>query len=476
MHPRASAPLAALALAAACLALAPGAAAQAPAPDFRVTLAFDAPPQYEGPADLARLVEADAGERFAWNVTLTKEYTLAEFVIEGAFDVERAKQIVPTLRVAHEDYDLFFEVGRDVSDIDGVPRYGLYNVTSDGARHTLRLGIPGPREGFPSGPYDATLALTRDVQAPTVAPGPIQNLTHRDFYVEATTSELATVDLVVCCSPRGDEVHNPTPVLHVLHKFPIQGLDAERDYTLTYVATDWAGNQASLAPQTLRTPAKPIVPVPIVSPRAPPPASVVASAPTIEATIDARATMDGGSIRLFLDKREIASDLDFDGAVLRYAPPSPLAAGLHSASVEVVNAVGGSARAAWTFEIGPVPAALAITPLAPAPGAAVLDAPTIQARIAGPAALDLASIALAVDGANATFAMEGLTLRHQPAPALAPGAHTVVVTARDVAGASAREEWIFIVGPASQTPGVTVGLLLTGLAVVAIAVLPVRRG
>lgn len=334
----------------------PQATAEAPheAVDFRVTLTKGEAPLYEGPAGLVELVEREDGERYAWRVNLSRNYTVGEFLVRtDAFDIERPRQILPTLTVPHDEFPLFTWIPRPVWDVDGVPRYGLYNNTEHGVFHVIHLGLPGPHEGGPSAPFDGILALERDVTPPGVAPGPVQNLTYRDFYQEATTSELALVDLVVCCDPSGEEVHNPTTTYHVLHKFPIQGLDPQKDYTLRMVATDWSGNSREGADYSITTPAKPDVPEPRITPLSPAPDARVAAGPVVvEARIESPdSPIDGGDIRFFLDKREVRENLEYVDGVFRWRSTTPLSPGTHAASVEVMNAAGGTSRAAWTFEV-----------------------------------------------------------------------------------------------------------------------------
>ena len=344
----------------------PGAAADAPTPpvDFRITLVDGEPPRYEGPEGLVELTESYAGERYAWRVNLSKEYTVAEIVIEGAFDVERVRQVVPKLHVPHEEYPLFTPIPRHVWDIEGVPRYGLYHANGTPESFTMWLGLPGPREEGPEAPFDARLQLDRDVVPPGISAGQVKDLTWRGYYQEATTDELALMDLVVCCDPEGREINNPTTIYHFLHKFPIQGLDPEKTYETTFFAEDWAGNVAQAPTQTLTTPAKPVVPEPVVTPLTPAPdAKVKASDVLIEARIESPdVPLADGGIRFFLDKQEVRENLQFVNGTFRYRPSTPLAPGIHSVGIEVMNAEGGEARAAWTFEVErartPAPSAL----------------------------------------------------------------------------------------------------------------------
>lgn len=333
----------------------PSAAADAPTPpvDFRITLVEGEPPLYEGPENMVELTEAFDGERYAWRINLSKPYTVAEIVIEGAFDVERSRQVVPKLIVPHEEYPLFTPIPRHVWDVDGVPRYGLYHANGTADAFTMWLGLPGPRDDGPAAPFDARLQLDRDVVPPAISPGPIQDMTWRGFYQEATTDELALMDLVVCCDPEGRVINNPTTIYHFLHKFPIQGLDPEKTYETTFFAEDWAGNVAEAPTQTLTTPTKPVVPEPVVTPLSPAPdAKVEADDVLIEARIESPdIPLADGGIRFFLDKQEVRENLEFTNGTFRYRPATPLSPGIHSVGIEVTNAEGGEARAAWTFEV-----------------------------------------------------------------------------------------------------------------------------
>lgn len=331
------------------LAALPLAAAQAPAPDVVVTLR----PGDARVADGEAAIVTATAENVSLTLHLTKPWTIVEVRHDGYFDVERARQVVPMLWVPHEDFPLFSDIPRAVHDIDGVPRYGLYNLTFDGATAILHLGLPGPREGGPNASFDALLSLTRDVTPPRITPGPVTDIEWRGFYQEARTDELTLMDLAVCCDARGEPIHNPTQVYHVLHKFPIQGLDAEKRYDLDLSAEDWAQNVAHAPAYAVTTPARPIVPKPLVTPLTPAPDARVAEGDrvVISARIESpNVSLAENGIRFFLDKKPVNENLRYENGTFTYV--ARLDAGIHSANVEAVNAEGGMGYASWTFRVG----------------------------------------------------------------------------------------------------------------------------
>lgn len=322
-------------------------AAAANGPDFVVELRPGQAPSYQGPQGLARLAESQEGQRYAWNLTLTQDYTVGEFRVRGGlFDVDRVQQVVPTLEdVPDNHYPLFERFPDDeLWTAEGPAQVYRYNGTPQD--FVLRLGFVGPG--------NQTLVLRRDVAPPTFTLGPVTNVTHLSFFQETRTDEMAIANLRI--RPQGggeaDWVENPTPSYHVLQRFPIQGLDPESDYEARVVFTDWAGNRVESEPYRVRTAPKPVVPIPTVTPLEPAPnATLPNGTVVIRASVASEVSLQGGDIRFFLDKREVRDGLRFDGQVFTYQPPAPLEPGLHSAAVEVTNAAGGRGVARWTFEV-----------------------------------------------------------------------------------------------------------------------------
>ena len=355
----------------AALATLPPAAAKADGPDFTVTIADGGAPAYDGPFGWLHLVESVPGERYVWNVTLPLEYTVGEFRVRG-LDVERPRQLVPTLVAPGSEYPLF-EPYPDERVWEAEAAVRLFHAGGTGSDVILRLGIPRG---------NGTLTLQRDVTPPTYTLGPLENLTHRDFYQETRTGELALGDLQVREKGAQEWVQNPTTLYHFRQRFPVQGLDPATEYEARVVFTDWAGNVATTPTYGFRTREAPVVPRPVVTILEPAAnATLPNGTVVIRARIEANESpIQGGDIRFFLDKREVRESLVFEDGVFSYAPPSPLAPGPHSVSIEATNAAGGTGVARWSFAVEDPDAATARTP---APG------PLALLALAGMAALAL---------------------------------------------------------------------------------------
>lgn len=313
-------------------------------PDLVVELRPDAPPAYDGPAGLLQPLNATPGERYAWRFTPTDEYTIIEFRVRGnLFNVTRVEQAAPILEgIAEDRFPLFVRFPDDLLwTADGPAQVYRYNGTPD--RFVLRLGLPAG---------NATLVLHRDVTPPGFTLGPVTNVTHISFFQETRTDEMSYANLRIREAPGGEWIENPTPAYHVLQRFPIQGLDPDTDYEAQVTFTDWAGNQVKSDPYRVRTAPKPIVPIPTVTPLEPLPNATLPNGTfVIRASVASDAPLQGGDIRFFLDKREVREGLRFDGETFSYQPPAPLEPGVHSAAVEVTNALGGRGVARWTFEV-----------------------------------------------------------------------------------------------------------------------------
>lgn len=329
----------------ALLAVPTGLASAKTGPDFTVELRPDASPTYEGPAGLVRLADAARGERYEWRITPSQDYTVGEFRIRGnLFNVTRVEQVTPTLEDVPEDrYPLFVRFpNEELWTADGPAQVYRYNGSPQD--FVLRLG-------FPAG--NATLVLARDVTPPTFTLGPVTNVTHISFLQETRTGEFALANLRIRPAAGGEWVENPTPTHHVIQRFPIQGLDADTEYVAQVEFTDWAGNAARSEPYRVRTAPAPVVPLPAVTVLEP---AANATVPNGSVVIRARvlspdSPIEGGSLRLFVDKREVNENMGYDGENFTYAPAQPFAPGFHSVSLEATNAAGGKSVARWSFTV-----------------------------------------------------------------------------------------------------------------------------
>lgn len=330
--------------------------------DATIVMTPDGPPVIEGTPGLARLVESEPGERYVFALTLVEPLTTFEFRMSG-FDVERPRQMVPTLVVPDTEFPLFHAYPNErVWEAEGQAR--IANVSGTAEEIVLRLGVDGPR--------NHTLVITRDVTPPVFTLGEVVDLTHIGFYQETTTGEMALADLQVQKVGAAEPVVNPTPEYHIRQRFPIQGLDPSTEYDLRVVFTDWAGNRVASETYRITTPERPVVPLPIVEALFPAPnATLVDGVVIVRARVvaDESPLADNG-IRLFFDKKEITSGLVYENEELVFRPPA-LAPGRHSVAVEATNAAGGTGVARWSFEVGdetrssvPLPALLALAALA----------------------------------------------------------------------------------------------------------------
>lgn len=340
------------------LAAAPEASAQqGGATDARIELAAGRDPTYSGPEGIVTFLNATPGERYAWHLNLTKNYTTLEIRSREAFDLERPRQAIPHLHLDGRealcqdpkkrgacDYTLFEQFPNErIWDVDGPAR--VFHVNGTPRDFVLRLGVPGP--------VNATLVLERDVTPPGYTLGNVTAVTDISFYQETRTDELALADLQVREAGASEWVRNPTTVYHVLQRFPIQGLDADTDHEARVVFTDWAGNVATSPAYTVRTLPRVEGAKPVVTPLSPAPNSSIEAGPvTIRASVDTGGVgLAEGGLRLFFDLREVRENLSYEDGVLSYTPPATLAPGRHSVNVEATSAEGGTGTARWTFEV-----------------------------------------------------------------------------------------------------------------------------
>lgn len=343
-----------LVLALLALALAPALALPS-GMDAHVGLSRGAQPTLDDPAGILRVVDATPGEAYVFAVNATEAYSTIEIEAHGAVDVERPRQLVPHLRLDPRepscraapgacDYTIFEPFPNErVWEVDSPARVFFVNGTKDD--FVLRLGIPGP--------VNATLTLVRDAKAPGYAVKPPTNVTSRSFFQETTTDELAIADLQVRKVGAAAWIPSPTPVYHVLQRFPIQGLDANATYEARIVFTDWAGNSVTTDVYTVRTAPEPAHPLPSVTILSPaenatlPPGAEV----TLRALVESpESPVPREGVRVFFDKQEVTERAAYSGGEVAFLAGA-LDAGRHSASVEVQNEAGGRAVARWTFEV-----------------------------------------------------------------------------------------------------------------------------
>lgn len=326
------------------IAFSPAALAQETQTGPDLVLELDAagsPPKASPELELASW---EPGERIVWNITTQRQFLTLEIRATG-FDIERPRQLVPSIVEPDAPYPLFEPVGyADLWTSHKGDR--IAHVTQEGPVSVIRLGIPGPANG--------TLTLTRDITPPTLSIGERNLSNHFSFYQETRTDEPALVDLQIRPAGRDEWNQNPTPIYHYYQRFPVQGLDPETDYETRFIATDWAGNEAIIPGAPHRTPSAPVRAVLVVVPVFPAPNS------TIQETDDAIVAefpngtilQDGSGIRFFLDKQELKENLRVEANRVSYMPSKPLTIGPHSVSVEVTSEDGAHGVARWIFYVG----------------------------------------------------------------------------------------------------------------------------
>lgn len=322
--------------------------------DATIALAPDAPPSIDAPPDLVRLNDSAPGVRYLFDLVLTRDYTTFEVRANG-FELDRPRQLVPSLVVPETEYPLFHDFPNErIWDVEGTGN--VFHVNGTGDAIVLRLGVAGPR--------NVTLALAIDTTPPDPTIGRRENVSHFQFYQETRTSELALADLQIRKVGAQEWVVNPTPAYHVLQRFPIQGLDPATQYETRFVFVDWAGNEVTTPIERFTTAPKPIVPAPtvrIVEPAFN--ARVPEGNVTVRAAIESNESpvaRDG--IRFFFDKRELTEGFSYDGREVVYTPTTPLARGPHSVAVEATNALGGTGVARWNFHVGDADETPALAP------------------------------------------------------------------------------------------------------------------
>lgn len=329
----------------------PAAEAQAPAPAIVLTLQPGGGFAAEPPGNVTE-VAAEAGQRYAWRIHLTAG-SVVEVRLNGALDIARALQAVPTL-------DGRYFVEKPLAEVEAAGARA-FNVTGAGANASLVLNLGrGPGK---------LLNLTRDVAPPVPALGQPSEVTHRGFLLVTRTDERALAELRIKPASGGEEVLHPTPQPAFEQTFPVQGLDPNTAYEVRIRFTDWSGNEAWSAPFGVRTLPRPPAPLPVFRDLFPPPnATMAPPMDTIMARVDspeANLTRDG--IRVFVDLTETRL-FTFEGGLVRHVTAQPLAGGLHRASIEATNDAGGKATAVWSFTVAgsalPGPEALPLVAMA----------------------------------------------------------------------------------------------------------------
>lgn len=347
-------PVALALLAASAPLAAPTLAQPAPGEDFRITLAAGAAPRFEGVGVDATLV-VNSPDQLEWRLATAKERLLGALVSDGAWPVERPRQLVPEARasgIPDDDWHFFTEV-QDVTDSAAWAR--VTNISAEGKRVAFALAFP-----VNTTLHEAGLRVTRDTAPPGFTVGPVADLTHFSFYLETTTTEYALANLVIRELPAGEPVPNPTSVFARLQRFPVQGLDADADHAFHVEFTDWAGNTARSPDQRVHTLPRPVLPAPVVTAREPPPNATLA-APVRQVALNFTGPPPRwpGGVAVFIDKLPVHEGVSLGPGRVEVALPRPLGPGPHTVGIELTTPEGGLAVERWGFEVAaptPLPA------------------------------------------------------------------------------------------------------------------------
>lgn len=327
-----------------------GLAAQAP--DLAITIHEDGSTSLDDPDGLVVNASRGNGSSYAWTLNLTEEYHTAEIRVDGAFEVDRPRQVVPLIDGLH-----FVHLpDRNVSDVDQPGK--VYNIDTDdgeGEAFTYNVGLPGP------GTKQLTLSL--DMQAPGFSIDAVRDVSHIGFDVETSTDEAAEALLEVTPVDGGDPISFPTPSPARVQRFPVQGLNPNTTYTVTVTFTDWSGNQATSDPFNVTTAPEPNPPRPNVTILSPAPDTTIAAGEPIvvEASWESPSPVKRPGVRLFFDKQEIDHDrLTFSDDTVTFRPEGPFQPREYSVSIEVTNQAGGADVARWSFTVGGPPDAVGV--------------------------------------------------------------------------------------------------------------------
>ncbi len=272
-----------------------------------------------------------------------------------------------------------------------------------------------------------------------------------------TTDQRATVSFSVDPGPSGlgqfeaSVDGNPMTIAANTASYTPAADLAYGTHTVSWHATDGAGNvRDGLWTFTVNDAV-----APILSDVRPDAASSSSDAtPAISVAVaDAGVGVDPDSIRMTVDGLDVSAQSSFAGGRFSYTPASDLAFGAHTVSVTASDTAGNrSAPLTWSFDVADEtpPSVTDRTPLAGStvPGASAIG---FDLRDTG-SGVDPDTLHVLVDGSDVTAwgTLASGQFRYAPG-GLAPGVHTVSVTAADRAGNVAGPiEWEFAVASPSD--------------------------
>jgi hypothetical protein len=361
----------------ALLAVAPPAGGSAPLPgqDFHAVLTPGREPTFVAPDATADLLAHD-DHTVLWRIRTNLTALDGTIEIKGWFNVSRIRQVVPdhrTREAGEDGWRLFIPV--DAATIPDRPAGARNaNVTGTPQDITMRLAFP-----VDANSHEAHLRLRRDVHPPVYHIGQVRDATHFGFYVESTTDEPALATLWVRPADLTREpVPFPTTVASSPQRFPVQGLEPDRDHLFRIEFEDWAGNRISSPELPARTAAKPVHPAPTITAREPPPNATVAGPVRLVAVnFTGEGPTRAAHVAAFVDKMaQLSSNVTVLPGRVEVRLEPGLGPGFHSVGFDLRTAEGGLTEDSWTFTVAgkgaSAPAAPTLVALALAAGAAVL--------------------------------------------------------------------------------------------------------
>lgn len=344
--------------------------------DVHIAIVPGKAPTDDAPAGWLALAGWTGGAAYRWNLSLPDRVVAEVRVDTAAVDVDRVRQIVPTLDDApqhppgegHLHPHLYNEVAGPIAQAAAAPPRA-YNGTLDAANGTWVLRLTWP------GPGNASFALTRDVDPPNVTADAPANVTHVAFDLVTRTDEPALGTLSVAAVDVDHDQTYPTHQAAFRQTFPVQGLRADTLYRLEGTFIDWAGNARTIDLGSVRTAPEPDLPGPVVEPLEPAPDATLDEPVALIRARAGNATLPAAGVRLFVDKAEVHGGFAFDGSTVTHRPAEPLGPGLHVVRVQATSQAGGVGAAQWRFTVA--------TEAAPGWDAAlVLGAATLAAALA----------------------------------------------------------------------------------------------
>ncbi|HVL88151.1 MAG TPA: hypothetical protein VM681_09155 [Candidatus Thermoplasmatota archaeon] len=264
----------------------------------------------------------------------------------GTFDVERPRQVVPTVggSIPNEYSSPALE--------EAAGDHALFNLTGraqdDGFLVEFRVRLPAGNH---------SLAFRRDVAPPRIVFLPPENVTYAGALISTTTDEHALCNLEILRESAPEPVPYPTTEPARFQNYPVIGLRPKTNYTYWATCHDFSGNAARSPTFSLATPERTFVPGPVLETYEPANGSVVPVTARVRVTLSTPVgAVETGHVRLFVDRQEVTDRLAFSEGAFSYAPAGGFAPGNHTVLLEARNSEGGTLSFQWRFVVVTPPA------------------------------------------------------------------------------------------------------------------------